>query len=351
VSVVRDLESDFYILHLTDEHVREESARESKEPARGFRTAELVRWAAPVVNLLNPRFVVNSGDLTYQYHSDGKPAHSANLITRYADAKAAYRVASISVPGNHDVPRSESPSHAEGAARWEATLGPRAFALRLGSLHVLAHDFHDRDLREWAAAEYAATADDPSIRGRLIVQHFVDYLERKGNDAHAFRPTPRMPRPTLMLIGHAHMTRVDQAEPFPVLMTVAAHRHARAGFVAFTRDAAGDWIAPGAATWSAGSAFPLVADHGRPMAAVSFSPANDGAASASTATIRNDLPQRFPDGRVRFLLTPGRYAVRGGTKLSEYDYTESSGASRTAVLVAVDLPARAEVVVTITPVR
>lgn len=349
ISIVPDLESDFYLLHLTDEHVREAKAAEGKEPAAGFRSAELVEWATPVVNLINPRFVVNSGDCTYQYHSSGERAHDANLIERYADAKAGYRVASVIVSGNHDVVRTGLPAHAESAARWEALLGPRTFALRAGSLFILGHDFHDEPLRAVAAAAYAGTADDPTVRGRLVIQHFAAYLEPDARDAFAFRPGPEVPAPTLMLIGHVHNTRVEQRAPFPVLMTVAAHRHARAGFVEMKKDEAGQWVCPSVATWGPQSAFGLVGDHGTPMVEAEFESANDGTAAANRVRIRNDLPQRFPDGRVRFLLASGTYAVTGGGMLAEYSYVDPAGVPRTAVLVKVDLPARGSVPISVTP--
>lgn len=337
LGIVRDLEADFYLLHLTDEHVRDEKAAQSKEPANGYRTAELVRWATPVVNLINPRFVVNSGDLTFQYNSDGTPASSADLVRRYAEAKSGYRVPSLAVPGNHDVSRTGTATHDEAAARWEATLGPRAYALRIGSLYLVAHDFHDESLRALTATDYAASATDASIRGRIVLQHFAGYLEDKPDQAFPFRPDGSVPAPTLMLIGHVHMTRVEQASPFPVLMSVAAHRYARAGFVELKKDAAGNWACPSAATWGPESAFGLVGDHGRPMVSADFQAPNDGTSTNNVVTIRNDLPRRFDDGRVRFLMQPGTYTIGGGEKIAEYPYRDAAGSEHTAVLVKADL--------------
>jgi predicted phosphodiesterase len=349
VSVVQDLESDFYLLHITDEHVREELASQSKEPKNGFRTAELVRWGTPVVNLVNPRFVVNSGDCTYQYHSSGARANPANLLERYANAKAGYRVPCITVTGNHDVAKEGEATHDGSTAQWEKELGQRTFSVRLGSFYVLGHDFSDKDLRDWAAAEYSSTGMDSSIKGRLIVQHFAAYNTNSSGDWFAFRPTASMPVPDLMLIGHVHMTRVEQVEPFPVLMSIAAHRSARAGFVEFKKGPDGKWSSPSVAKWGGPSALALVGDHGAPKVSADFSALNDGSQTANEVKLRNELSASFHDGRIRFLMKRGDYSVSGGKVLAQYSYVGDSGAEQTAVLVRVNLPANGKSTVSIRP--
>src|SRR5436190_5875932 len=115
VSVVLDLESNFYALQLTDEHVRTQNA----PSADGYRSGQLVGWAAPVVNLVNPRFVLNSGDDT-----DGMAwADSPNQFPWYKGGRSSYRVGCVTVPGNHDVTPTGDARHAVTTTRWDSEMG------------------------------------------------------------------------------------------------------------------------------------------------------------------------------------------------------------------------------------
>jgi len=66
--------------------------------------------------------------------------------------------------------------------------------------------------------------------------------------------------------------------------------------------------------------------------------------TADSITVSNDLPENFYDGRVRFICNKGLYSVRNGTILAQYDCADGT---RTAVLVRVNIPARASVTATI----
>lgn len=346
VSVVPDLESSFYIFHMTDEHAKNLDAASDGTHSYGYRSAELISWGAPAVNLANPRFVLNTGDLTYSHSSGDTCSHfgtygtvnGVDQLGNYLNAKAGYRVASIAVPGNHDIPlvyKEGLAGHDEAAARWETKLGPRSFSVRMGSFYVFAHDYTDEELKAWASTEYGASLGDSSIKFRLVAQHYTDQFAHLPSSAN------------LMLIGHLHNTGNVSGYAYPVIKTIASHEYARAGLLEFQRTSTG-WSATNVSGYSeTDDVFKLVDianSNGTPRISATYTSPNDGTATSNRATITNEIGKRFHDGRVRFLMAGGSYTVTGGQKLAEYAY----GSGKTAVLVKVDIQPSTTTQVTIT---
>lgn len=317
VSVVPDLETNFYALQLTDEHVRTQAA----PGADGYRSAELVGWASPVVNLANPRFVLNSGDDT-----DGMAwADSPNQFPWYKGARAGYRVGCVTVPGNHDVTPTGDTRHGVTTARWDSEMGYRSFASRLGSFYVLGHDFHDSSLRTWASNEWNASFSDSTIKYRLLTQHFTG--------ANSFLP-PSGKYPNLMLLGHLHYNLTSQTTPYPILVNVAALSRAQAGFHEFRKTSTGGWTNTSASAHEAGgNQIGLVGDWGAAKIRAAYGKVNDGTQTSNSVSITNDLGKTFYDGRVRFLMAAGNYTLTGAQELAEYTY----GGTKKAIVAKVSI--------------
>lgn len=342
VSIVPSLHDRFYLLHLTDEHVmreRQEQILEADDRKSGFRTAQLVTWATPVVNLINPRLVVNSGDQVTRFTTTG---YEYNLIDDiyacYRKAKRGYRAASMVVLGNHDV--NQRADRAEQYAEWERILGQRYYTLRIGSLAFFGHDYTDDEAKRWTLETYAAMYNKSDIGGRVVVQHFTDWAAvRIPNETPA----------TLELIGHLHHAELVESRPSPVIMSTAAHRYARAGFIGFERDGQGRWTTHAADSWDKGSYISLVGDNGKPSVWANYDTPNDGRATVNRVVISNRLDQNFPDGRVRLLMAEGDYSVQGGQILSSYTFLDKGGQRRRAVLVRVNIGAKGATTVIIQP--
>src|SRR5690606_32941603 len=83
----------------------------------------------------------------------------------------------------------------------------------------------------------------------------------------------------------------------------------------------------------------LLGDHGTPMVSADYEYPNDGTSAGNTVRIVNKLPHDFYNGRIRFLLKKGRYAIDGGDILAQYDAADGE---RTAVLVNVNIRKNAE---------
>ena len=328
VSVVPSLWSDCYLLQLTDEHVMYDSATHyaNDDPRSGYRSADLVRWATPVVNLINPRLVINSGDEVHQYATTGwRYTYSSDLHRCYLNAKRGYRVPSLMILGNHEIDEQRADRRAEDWAHWERIAGRRCFHIRMGSLKLFAHDYFDPQSRSFVDQLYRESFRDDRVEGRIFVQHHLSM--------YGIRPSAEY-APTAMLIGHIHNHQIVDRWPYPILMGGAAHKYARGGLLRLARHD-GRWTTDAGETWMA-SAVSLVGDYGVPRVAARYAQPNDGRARANTVTITNKLAQRFGDGRVRLVLAEGRYSVRGGDILSRYPLADG----KTAVLVRVDIPAQ-----------
>ncbi|OIO03648.1 hypothetical protein AUJ67_00605 [Candidatus Desantisbacteria bacterium CG1_02_49_89] len=312
VSVVRDFETSFYIIQLTDEQIDKDAAVE----ANGHRSAGLIGWAAPVVNLINPRLVLNTGD-----EVDDAWTNTDNKFTWYTTAKTVYRVPCVTVKGNND----------DGVnAKWESCFGQRSFSFIMGSFYVLAHDFTDGTLKTWAASDYNTNWNDPSIKYRLIAQH-------AWTDANPSAFIPDTDKPCdLMLMGHTHANGIKQSNPYYAVYTQSAENYANGGFFEFVKSGSG-WSCSSPLSGHAGGSdnIQLVGDWGAARVSAAHALPDDGTQTANTITVLNKIQRNFYDGRVRFLLASGRYAVNGGEKIAEYGY---AGGTKTAVLARVNIP-------------
>ena len=327
VSLVPNLEADWYALHLTDEHVMYDSHKHyaNDDPKSGYRSADLVRWATPVVNLINPRVVFNTGDQAHQYATSGyRYSYNDDIYRCYLNAKRGYRVPSLMLLGNHEVHEKDEAQRQRDWARWEELAGRRAYHVRIGSLWVFAHDYLDPDSRVFIERIYRESFGEGGVAGRVFLQHHTSAKGYRPDSNHA---------PTLMLVGHLHRQSVEDSWPYPILMSIAAHEYARGSVVRFEkRD--GRWRSDARDRW-ASSDVSLVGDYGAPKVSASFATPNDGRARSNEVTVTNKLSQRFDDGRVRFVMADGSYAVKGGDVLARY--RQSDG--KVVVLVRVDIPA------------
>ena len=196
------------------------------------------------------------------------------------------------------------------------------------------HDWTERGLRDWAAADFKRALADPTITYRLIGQHYT-------NDA-AFYPRSC----DLMLVGHGHGVATLQSSPYYIYMDGPTFRYGMTGFLNFKRLPQG-WSCDQttAPRDTAKDVWPLFAAEGKikKVRADQPDPMN---VMADSISITNELPENFYDGRVRFIRPKGAYSVHHGTVLSQYDFDR---ATKTAVLVKVNIPANGSITVSLNP--
>jgi hypothetical protein len=354
VSIAPNFTNDFYILHLTDEQiVNEKHNNPSGQYYNSVGTAEELYWMQEPVNLINPRFVIITGDqIDYNGALDGwnnwanwgyAPGQHRTfnaketttiqnrLIQMYKEGHRGYRVPYVEAPGNHDVPPvdkvlkgSTTKWHSVAVPIYEREFGQRSWSFHMGDFYVLLHDWTERSLKTWAEQDYAAALRDPAVNYRLIGQHF--------NTDQAFVPT----NCDLMLIGHGHTTATLQTSPYYIYEDGPTFKYGAAGFFNFRR-ATNGWLCDQTASPrdKTKDVWHLFGADGNPKSVRSNRPDPMNIAESSVSII-NDLPQNFYDGRVRFVLPKGTYSALNGSILAQY---VCRNGSKTAVLVKVAIPA------------
>lgn len=342
VKVVLNFEENFYILQLTDQHVTNQKAvvpGGNASATYGNGSTDAMGWAAPVINLINPRFVAITGDNNQIYNSATSwcgMTEAQRRIRIYYDALQQYCVATVLVDGNHDVGYSDYTNSQAVRDNYETMVGQRVFSFRMGSFYVLANEFTYNEYLPWAKSDYAAAWADPSLKYRLIVQHYPAAFVQV---AYATNPC------NLMLVGHTHTTGTYQTSPYPVQVSGTSQDYEKASFYNFERTANG-WTCSQATNHAEGlNVWRLFGDWGS-NAAVSavFARTNNGTQTFNFVSIANHLPQNFYHGRVKFLMAHGAYTATGGTVEAQYDYNNGSN---TAVLARLNLRSNATTLVSV----
>jgi hypothetical protein len=365
LSAVPNFTSDFYILHLSDEQiVNDKHTDPSGQYCQTVGTVEEMYWMQGPINLIHPRFACVTGDQidfngaldgwnnwpNWGYEPGAKKHFSEKetleieqrLSQNYLECHRGYHVPYVEAPGNHDVTPADKKLagkdvlwHPISVRQYEQYFGQRSWSMRMGDFYVLMHDWTERELKDWAAADYAAALADPTVKFRLIAQHF--------HTDQAFVPE----NADLMLIGHGHTTATIQTSPYYIYEDGPTFKYGTTGFFNFRRSKDGGWICDQTAEPrnTHQDVWHLFTDNGVTKLVRSDQPDSNHVTTRSI-TITNDLPREFYDGRVRFVLEKGKYDfVRNGVILAEYDCANE--ATKTAIDVKVDIPAKGTVTVTV----
>ena len=327
VRVVQNLETNFYVLHYADPQV---GGCEPTDPATGqcgsHGSLREIYWHAPAIGLINPRFVLDTGDEL----DDPYCAYAVSNYQQYVEAMCQSGVPVLATRGNNDDLIS--------SPEWRSTIGVETYAVSMGSFWVFQKDYVENAYGAWFTNAYAASFTNPAIQYRLFGQHFSD-------GGSSWLP-PAGQEPDLMLVGHVHVNSTIQAEPYPILSTEAAFHKGAVGFFEFARTESG-WTCPSLDDVAANQ-FQLMSSGAVARISGAFACANDGTAATNSIAIVNQIPRRFWDGRVRFLMpaTNVEYVVSNGEKLAEYAYNDGANA---AVVVRIDIAPGATTTVGIRP--
>ncbi|HWH68320.1 MAG TPA: hypothetical protein VNT26_03005, partial [Candidatus Sulfotelmatobacter sp.] len=183
VSVVPAFAADFYILHIADEQIVNQTPTEpSGQFYKSVGTVEEMKWMQEPVNLIHPRFVAITGDqIDYNGALDGwnnwanweyKPGRNRTfnqqetaeiekrLTALYKDCHKGYRVPYVETPGNHDVTPADKKLfgsdirwHSISVSIYEEEFGQRSYSFRMGDFYVLMHDWSEHTLKTWATED------------------------------------------------------------------------------------------------------------------------------------------------------------------------------------------------------
>ena len=370
LSIVPAFATSFYILHMSDEQiVNKPHTDPSGQYYKMVGSWDEMKWMQQPVNLINPRFVLVTGDqidfngaldgwnnwANWDYRPKGKKTFTKEetleienrLSDLYKDCHKGYRVAYVEAPGNHDVAPSGkrlfgSPIdwHPISARIYETQFGQRSWSFHMGDFYVLMHDWSDTALKDWAMHDYSDALNNPTIHYRVVGQHFHASWDGAPNGTAPVTPQ----NCDLMLIGHGHTVKTIQCSPYYIYEDGPTFKYGTSGFFNFRRTSTG-WSCD--QTVSARNAtndvWPLFTDHGATTKVLCDQP-DAMNITTNRVTISNDLPQNFYDGRVRFVLKRGVYdRVINGKLLAQYD----CGNGNIALLVKVNIPANGSITVSV----
>jgi len=327
VSIIQDLETDFYILHYTDIQV---TAMEPTNPDTGEAnlngdikgSIREIYWHAPAVNLINPRFMFHTGD-EKENNWGGETEYEL-----YIEASCNMLTPAFVSRGNNDSTTTTDV--------WRRQFGVETYSCTMGSFYICMKDFRENNFMPWFSDDYVASFTNSAIKYRLFGQHY------NSGGSQWMPPTGQGRDPDLMLVGHGHANSTLQPS-YPILETQAAFVRGAVGFFQFNKSA-DDWTC----TTLGDPWFQLMSYGATAKINNTLSYANDGTQTTNTATIVNNIAKNFFDGRVRFLMkySATGYSVSNGVKLAEYAY---NGNSNMAVVVKVNIAKSATTVVGIQP--
>ncbi len=347
VKVETSFEESFYILHISDEHVAPGPATyPDGRNSSGTSSAQMKQWVEPVINTINPRFVMYTGDNCHQYYSSsswrGMTEAKANQQA-YIDSMSNYKVATVCTAGNHEIGWSDYVQIEDWKQEYEKIMGQRAFSFRMGQFYVNVSEWTTRDYFNWSVSDWNQHWNDPTVTYRLIATHYYDGESGWTTISKSDKPA------NLLIAGHNHTTSTISSSPYKAFTIQSAQGYNTTAFYNFVRSG-NTWTCPQInSRVNNVDYFTLFSGaYGTNLkVTTSFANANNGTATTNTCTINNQINQRFYHGRVRFLMARGNYTVTGGTILAQYDY----GSNGTAVVVLVDILPTTTTTVSISPAQ
>jgi hypothetical protein len=322
VSILRYFETNFYILHYADPQAETDAATAANGAGGSHGSIQAIQWAACAFNLINPRFMFNTGDEV----ENGV----AGYYPKYMDAVDAFTVPLLVTRGNNDAGYAFD--------SWKRDIGQPTYSITMGSFYVCMKDYNANEHLAWFTNDYAGSFTNTQISFRLFGQHFV-------GAGSAYNP-PAGQYPDLMLVGHNHTFATLATSPYYILSSGPGWDYGVVGIFEFFKSGSG-WTCSNKTIHGGANKLPVYGDWGAPRKVTNtFLRANDGTAGTNTAYITNSLAYDFWDGRVRFLMrkSAAGYTVTGGEKIAEYDY---NGGTNTAVLVKVNIARQARTTVTV----
>ncbi len=349
VKVVQALRDDFYWIHVTDTHLPTSLYYTQTGADTDSSEAEDFRAVIEDINLINPEFVLHTGDLVNEGELE-------DFLSKRYYTRAQHELAELQVPvyltsGNHDIGGWDSTPPPDGTARrdwwrffgWKRLDSPppgapdhsQDYSFDYGPVHFIgleAYDNYDSwrydiygaesltdEQLQWLDQDIASAAGSSA---RVLFFHY-DF----GGQIDAARLGLDM-----VLYGHIHYSRVDEWGGPYVLSTGNTGDEDREYRMIRWRNGQLEPLEP----FSAGT-------NGQNLT-VSYSPANDGTHDSVTATISNSLGEEFENGLLRILMPSGAagYTATGGTLTQVDDVNDPA-----VCYVNVVIPANGTVTVTV----
>jgi len=351
VQVLPQFREDFYFIHITDTHLPDHRFSDSGgSPSDSTETVDL-RAVIQDINLINPEFVLITGDFINEGELEDYLEWRA--YTRAQRQLYEFTVPTFLVTGNHDIGGWSTTPPSDGTSRrdwWRffgwprldnpppgAPLHTQNYSFDYGPIHFVGLESYNNYDR-WRDSLYGS---DSFISEQLAWLN-QDLAAASGSEAEVlfyhkdfqYQLNLSALGVDMALWGHIHSDSGDlQTMPFDLATNNVCDGERSYRLIRVS----GSTLQP-EPTLSAGSA-------GQNLTAA-FAPSNVGLSHTVTATVTNNQPQRFENGRLRFVMpgSGGNYTAVGG-QILQVDQSGEFDVCR----VAVDIPALGSVTVTVSP--
>lgn len=327
VQVIPEFEDDYYFIHITDAHCPThlfyyQSGAETDSSELGD-----LREVIADVNIINPAFVLITGDLINE--GELEDFLGRHYFSRTQPALTEFQVPIYLTAGNHDIGGWGSTPPPAGTARrtwwrffgWKRLNSPPAgapartqdYSFDYGPVHYTGLEAYN-NYDGWRPAIYGSDSFTSS-QLRWLAQ---DLEASAGSAAHVlfyhydFQGQINLAglEVDMALSGHIHRDSDDYSRPYNIITDNVCD-----GSRAYRLVRVSNGVLTPSSTIHAGS-------DGSNLS-VEYAPANDGTSHSVTATITNHFIERFDHAQLRFLMPnhSGRITVTGGTLLQ----VENSG--------------------------
>ncbi|MEW6202702.1 MAG: metallophosphoesterase [bacterium] len=354
VKVVADYSEEFYFIHISDVHITFPIIADSMD---GDNPNALFERLAEEINIINPAFVLITGDVTMstegitrllfqkgmtlgQFVQERMKLLVKEEFDAFLEILNRFRVPTFVIPGNHDMVGTVNKVAMEN---WQDTMGRRYFSFDFGGAHFsgfdnsaqfemakMIYDTHpdfteiDKEQLDWLEEDLKNNQDKKII----VLFYHVPYTKQ---DKTAVTELAGRYGVKLALAGHLHD---DSAMRYGDAQTSWVRTASNLDFGAYrVIRVRGDEIVswgydkplPEHTKQKPDAAFAKYAFAKTPEDAgqvysmraynfdVKYAPANDGTASEVTATITNKTPETFENALLRFYMQKAEdYSVSGG---------------------------------------
>jgi hypothetical protein len=331
VKVIDQYQGDFYFVHLTDTHI----------PERGGGTLHFLEELIEEINIINPEFVLLSGDYVNRSFED-----QIEIGQLYLEK---FEVPVYLTSGNHDIGDGMEPwwryfgwpyLNSNDPTHWPGGPVTQDYSFDYGNLHVVTPMtwVNYNNFQYWIYGEHSMITsqldwlhqDLSSLSGDPYIVLFYHY------DFGWYEESPQMPEffhgydVDLALWGHTH--HAAQYQEGPTLSLNTDDAMSSTGGFRLLRFEDGRLV---------GYPHLWIADD----ITLSFAHPNDGTSPTNTAHIVNTHDEGFEHAMVRFLMpASGTYQVDGGEILQIISTGEGQ-----IYEVATEVSARSQTAVTIEP--